>query len=62
MPTLPFLYENIYRMEAKSTGLFSTSDNPADNKAILAGKFKGKIKIFNKDRLLKRKNEISKEF
>ena len=48
IPSLPFLYENIYRMEKKSTGLFSSSENPADNKAIIAGKFKGKVKVFNK--------------
>jgi len=51
MPTCPFMYQNIFRMETKSTGLFSKSDNPADNKSVIAGQFKGKIKVYNTERL-----------
>lgn len=55
MPASPFLHEDITRIEKKSAGLFGSADaDPSSSNVRVTGKFKGLVKVFNKERLEKR--------
>ena len=55
MPASPFLHEDITRAEKKSAGLFGDADaDPSSSTIKTTGRFKGLVKVFNKDRLEKR--------
>jgi hypothetical protein len=52
MPGYPFIRETIFRIE-ESGGMFG-GGNPADNKAIKAGVFKGLVEVYNDERKAER--------